>query len=222
MSQQSSTQSDRPAMGDLAYAVLEVADPEASARFYRDAVGLDDRVRVRHSEAATSGFRGFTLSLTLAQPADVDLLVATATDASATTLKPAAKSFWGYGGVLQAPDGTICTVASSSKKSSGPATRHLDEVVLQLGVTDVAASKQFYVEHGLTVAKSYGRKYVQLGGPSSPLTLALYKRSALAKLAGVAPEGDGSHRLTLHGAAGDVSDPDGFVWSQASESLPDA
>lgn len=39
--------------------------------------------------------------------------------AGATALKPAAKSLWGYGGVVQAPDGTIWTVASSSKKDTG-------------------------------------------------------------------------------------------------------
>jgi hypothetical protein len=41
----------------------------------------------------------------------------------ATPLKPVAKSFWGYGGVVQAPDGAIWTVATSSKKDTGPATR---------------------------------------------------------------------------------------------------
>ncbi len=38
---------------------------------------------------------------------------------------------------MQAPDGTIWTVASSSKKDTGPATRQIDEIVLQLGATDV-------------------------------------------------------------------------------------
>jgi hypothetical protein len=37
----------------------------------------------------------------------------------------------------------------------------LTEIVLLLGVADVAASKRFYVDHGLAVAKSFGRKYVQ-------------------------------------------------------------
>jgi hypothetical protein len=31
------------------------------------------------------------------------------------------------GGVVQAPDGTIWTVASSAKKDSGPVTRQVDE-----------------------------------------------------------------------------------------------
>ena len=77
---------------------------------------------------------------------------------------------------MQAPDGAIWTIASSSKKDTGPATREIDEFVLQLGVEDVGESKQYYVDHGIPVAKAYGRKYVQLGDPSSPITLALYQR----------------------------------------------
>ena len=68
----------------------------------------------------------------------------------------------GYGGGVLAPDGTIWTVASSSRKDTGPATRQIESIVLQLGVTDVAASKQFYLDHGLTVTKSYGIRYVEL------------------------------------------------------------
>lgn len=34
-------------------------------------------------------------------------------------------------------------------------------ILLQQGVADVAASKQFYVDRGLAVAKSYGRRYVE-------------------------------------------------------------
>ena len=45
----------------------------------------------------------------------------------------------------------------------------------------------------------------------SPVKLGLYSRKALAKDAGVAPEGSGSHRLVIGGAA--FTDPDGFVWA---------
>ena len=71
---------------------------------------------MRAAEAPTSGFRGFTLSLKVSQPADVNMLVDTAVDAGATTIKPVAKSFWGCGGVVQAPDGTIWKIATSAKK----------------------------------------------------------------------------------------------------------
>jgi hypothetical protein len=129
---------------------------------------------------------------------------------------PAAKSLWGYGGAVQAPDGTVVTVASSSKKDTGPANRQIDDLVLQLGVADVAASKRFYVDRGLAVAKSYGRRYVEFGPASSPVTLALTKRRTLAKVAGVSPDGTGSHRIAVGSEAGTFTDPDGFRWEATS------
>ena len=138
--------------------------------------------------------------------------MAAAVGTGATELKPAKKSLWGYGGVVCGPDGTIWTIASSSKKDRGPVILEIDEFVLQLGVTDVAESKRFYVERGLEVSKSYGHKYVQFADPSSPITLALYGRRALAKTAGVAPDGTGSHRIAINSSAGTFTDPDGFTW----------
>ena len=204
-------------MTSIEFVTLEVADPTAAERFYTTAFGLGSQIRLRASEAPTSGFRGFTLSLVVSQPADVNALVDAAVDAGAATLKPAAKSLWGYGGVVQAPDGTIWQVASSSKKDTGPATRQIDETVLLLGVTDVAGSKQFYVDRGLAVAKSFGYKYVEFATGPGPLKLSLYKRRGLAKVAGVSPDGTGSHRLTISGEAAPFTDPDGFVWTTASE-----
>jgi predicted lactoylglutathione lyase len=204
------------AMASIEFVTIEVADPTAANRFYTAAFGLGTRVRLRASEAPTTGFRGFTLSLGVSQPATVDGLIGAALDAGATSLKPAAKSLWGYGGVVQAPDGTIWTVASSAKKDTGPATRQIDDIVLQLGVADVAASKRFYVDRGFVVAKSYGRRYVEFGTPSSPVKLTLYTRPALAKVAGVSADGTGSHRLMIGSDAGPFTDPDGFVWEAAS------
>jgi catechol 2,3-dioxygenase-like lactoylglutathione lyase family enzyme len=196
--------------------VLEVPDPAAAEAFYAAAFGLGDTVSVRASDAPTSGFRGFTLSLIVSQPSTVDSLLGTALDAGATTLKPAKKSLWGYGGVAQAPDGAIWKVATSSKKDTGPATRQVEDVVLLLGVADVKATKQFYVDHGLAVAKSYGSKYVEFASPASHLKLALYGRRALAKDAGVPLDGSGSHRIVLGSDAGPFTDPDGFPWEAAS------
>ncbi|MGH3712714.1 MAG: glyoxalase [Micromonosporaceae bacterium] len=200
----------------IASVTLEVADPAAAHRFYTDVFGLRDQVRLRASEAPTTGFRGFTLSLTVSQPATVKSLIDAAVDAGATLLKPATKSFWGWGGVVQAPDGTIWKIATSAKKDTAPDTRENDEVVLLLGVADVAATKRFYVDRGLAVAKSFGRKYVEFATPSSPVKLALYGHRHLAKDAGVPPEGTGSHRLVLGSDAGPFTDPDGFVWEAAS------
>jgi catechol 2,3-dioxygenase-like lactoylglutathione lyase family enzyme len=121
---------------------LEVADPTAADHFYTTAFGLDTQIRLRASEAPTIGFRGFALALTVSQPATVNGLIEAALDSGATTLKPAAKSLWGYGGVVQAPDGTIWKVATSTKKDTGPATRQIDEIVLLPGVADVVASKR--------------------------------------------------------------------------------
>jgi hypothetical protein len=189
---------------------LEVADLEAARRFYSDAFGLGPELRLVASDAPSTGFRGFTLSLIVSQPANVSALIDAALRAGATELKPIKKTVWGVGGVVQAPDGTIWKVATSKKRDSGPATRSIDKVVLLLGASDVAASKRFYVEHGLTVARSFGRKYVEFE-QTGAIGLGLYGRRALAKDAGVAPDGTGSHRLVIGSDAGTFSDPDGFA-----------
>jgi hypothetical protein len=195
--------------------ILEAPDPAAAEAFYAAAFGLGPQLGVRAASAPTTGFRGFTLSLVASQPANVDSLVGAALDAGATALKPVAKSFWGYGGVVQAPDGTIWKVATSSKKNTGPASREFNEIVLLLGAADIAASKQFYLDRGLSVAKSFGRKYVEFATPSSEVKFALYGRRALAKDAGVAPEGTGSHRIVIGADSGPFTDPDGFAWEAA-------
>ena len=196
---------------------LGVPDPTAAEAFYTGAFGLADQVTLRASEAPTSGFRACMLSLVVSQPATVDTLIGAALDAGATPLKPVKKSLWGYGGVIQAPDGAICKVATSSKKDTGPATRQIDEIVLLLGAEDVPASKQFYVEHGLKVDKSFGRKYVQFA--TQGVKLALYGRRALAKNAGVSPDGTGSHRIVIGSDIGPFTDPDGFAWQPADAPL---
>lgn len=203
-------------MTAIEHVTLEVPDPTAADAFYGQAFDLGNTVGVRASQAPTTGFRGFTLSLVVSQPSTVDSLVGTALAGGATTLKPVKKSFWGYGGVVQAPDGTIWKVATSSKKETGPATRQIDDIVLLLGVADVKTSKQFYVDHGLAVAKSFGSKYVEFATTGSPIKLALYSRRAAAKDAGVEQDGTGSHRIAIGVNAGPFTDPDGFVWEAAS------
>ncbi|MEV6384597.1 glyoxalase [Streptomyces sp. NPDC051773] len=210
------TTTSTTARTDLASVTLEVADPEAAHRFY-GAFGVDTYLRLRASEAPSTGFRGFTLALTVSGPATVDGFVAAAVGAGAEVLKPATKSMWGYGGVVRAPDGTIWKIATSAKKDTGPATREIDEVVLLLGVEDVKATKQFYVGRGLTVAKSFGGKYAEFApGGSNPVKLALYKRRGLAKDLGVPADGTGSHRVVLGSTTDAFTDPDGFVWEAAA------
>ncbi|MGO4804699.1 glyoxalase [Arthrobacter sp. 2MCAF15] len=203
-------------MTSIESVTLEVDDPAAATAFYTAAFGLGTHVRVRATDAPTSGFRSFTLSLVVSQPSTVSSLVETAVAAGATTLKPAQKSLWGYGGVVQAPDGAIWKVATSAKKDTGPATRKVDQIVLLMGTADVAASKRFYIDQGLAVGKSFG-KYVEFAMPSSPIKLGLYGRRALAKDAGVSPEGTGSHRLAIGSDAGPFTDPDGFAWEGATD-----
>jgi catechol 2,3-dioxygenase-like lactoylglutathione lyase family enzyme len=192
--------------------LLDVADPAAATAFY-DAFGVGDRVRVRAGAEPSTGFRGFTLSLVVSQPADATAFLNAALAAGATTLKPATKSLWGFGGVVQAPDGAIWKVATSTKKDTGPGVRRYDDLVVLLGAADVAATKQFYVDRGLTVARSFGRKYVEFASAPGAIKLALYGRKALAKDAGVPADGSGSHRIAFGSEAGPFTDPDGFAWA---------
>ena len=205
-------------MAAIDQVTLEASDPTAADAFYSAAFELDPQVgvvTVGSSSQPTTGFRGFTMSLVVSQPSTVDSLIGTALKAGATTLKPVKKSFWGYGGVVQAPDGTIWKVATSAKKDTGPLTRQVDDIVLLLGVANVKSSKQFYVDHGLAVAKSFGSKYVEFEAPDSSIKLALYTRPAAAKDAGVSPEGTGSHRVVIGSDTGPFTDPDGFAWEAA-------
>ena len=201
---------------------LEAGDLEAARRFYSTAFELGPELRLVASDAPTSGFRGFTVSLLVSQPANVSALIGAAVRAGATELKPVKRSVWGVGGVVQAPDGTIWKVATSSKKDTGPATREIEKLVLLLGAEDVAASKRFYVDRGLTVAKSFLNKYVEFDMPAGTVGLGLYGRRALAKDAGVAPEGSGSHRLIIGGDREPFADPDGFAWAPGQDSRPKA
>jgi len=194
---------------------IETPDPTTAERFYDDAFGLGRRIRVRAGDSPTSGFRSFTISIAVAQPADVQAFLDAALAAGATSLKPRSTSFWGVAGVVRAPDGTIWKIATGAKKDSKPASRTVQDVVLLLGVADIAESKRFYSGRGLKIGKSFG-KYAQIDlADDSPIKFGLYGRRMLAKDAGTDAEGSGSHRLTIDGAIAPVTDPDGFVWEPA-------
>lgn len=195
--------------------IIEATDPAAAEQFYAAAFGLGSLVQVRATDVPTEGFRGFSASLIVAQPSTVTSLFDSAVAAGATVLKPVAKSMWGYGGVVRAPDGAIWKVATSAKKETGPAARAVDQIVVLLAADDVVASKRFYVDRGLAVGKSFG-KYVEFAMSESPIKLGLYSRKALAKDAGVAPEGSGSHRLVFVSDSAPFTDHDGFAWEPAA------
>src|SRR4051794_4210984 len=109
--------------------VLE-SDDVASTEAFLGALDLDVPITVTASDVPSSGFRGYTLSLVVPRTSTVDVFLDAALAAGGTALKPARKSFWGYGGVVQAPDGAVWKVATSSKKKDhGPASRKVDDVV---------------------------------------------------------------------------------------------
>ena len=85
--------------------------------------------------------------------------------------------------------------------------------MLLLGVEDVKASKQFYVDRGLAVAKSFGSKYVEfdaagLAGQAG----ALQRGVPPPRTPASPPDGSGSHRIVIGSDAGPFTDPDGFAW----------
>jgi uncharacterized glyoxalase superfamily protein PhnB len=205
------------AMTAIETITLEVDDTAAAEDFYAAAfdLGPDSWLRVRPAKEPSTGFRGYALSLVVAQPGVVDSYVATALAAGATAIKPAEKSLWGYGAVLRDPWGAIWKIATSKKKDTDPVVREVDSVNLGLGVSDVAATKQFYLDRGLTINKSFGRKYVEFEAPGDAISLSLYSRKFAAKTSFVDAEGSGSHRIVVGSGFGTFTDPDGFAWEAA-------
>jgi catechol 2,3-dioxygenase-like lactoylglutathione lyase family enzyme len=200
----------------ITHVTLEVTDPAAADAFYSAAFGDGLPVRTRAAEASSTGFRGFTLGLDVAGPAGVDHLFTRAVATGGTALKAPRKQLWGgYSGVVQAPDGTVWKVATTAKKDDGRVDLTIERTILLLGVTDVKVTRQFYVDRGLVVAKSYGSKYVEYETGGGAVTLGLYKRAGLAKEFGVSADGTGSHRLAIGCDGAPGADPDGFVWESA-------
>ncbi|MEU5156794.1 VOC family protein [Glycomyces sp. NPDC021274] len=208
-------------MNAIETVTLEVEDTAAAEAFYAAAFdvpfnqGEDSWLRVRPAKDASSGFRGFAISLVVAQPGTVDSFAETAVAAGATAIKAPEKSLWGYGAVLRDPFGNIWKLATSQKKQTGPVTREVESVNVGIGVADVAATKQFYIDKGLKVAKAFGRKYVEFEAPGDAVSLSLYSRKFAAKTSFVPPEGSGSHRIVFGSGAGTFTDADGFEWEAA-------
>ena len=74
----------------------------------------------------------------------------------------------------------------------------LQVTTIMLGVEDLDRSKKFYAEGlGCAISQDYpGFVHLDLGSGSS--SLALYKRGAAAKDAGVSPEGSGFRGVSFH------------------------
>jgi hypothetical protein len=193
---------------------LDVAEPVGCEAFYERAFGLGTQVSARAAQTSSTGFRGFSISLIVGQPSSVDSLYETAIAAGAASVKTATKGMWGYGAVVRDPDGVVWKLATSSKKEKGLPARQIDDVVLLLGASDLGASKRFYVDRGLEVKRSFPGRYAEFN--SGAIKLALYPgRAGVAKEAGVSPDGDGPHGITVHSDAGAFSDPDDFLWAPA-------
>src|SRR5689334_4756376 len=102
---------------------FDVADPAAASRFAADAFGAPVPLAFRAAEPPSEGFRGFTVSLTVSQPANVHALYDAALAAGASAVKPVTKSLWGHGGTFRSPDGAIWNIATTAKKDAGPGRR---------------------------------------------------------------------------------------------------
>ena len=118
---------------------------------------------------------------------------------------------------MQAPDGAIWKFATSSKKDTGPAGQEYDHLVLLLGVDDVKATKQFYVDHGLEVGKSFGSKYVEFEvlGAGHP-AVALHAAARPRRTPGSTPRAPARTGSLSVSDAGAFTDPDGFAWEPAT------
>jgi catechol 2,3-dioxygenase-like lactoylglutathione lyase family enzyme len=159
--------------------------------------------------ANSSGFRAFTLSYIVERGEHVDAVMARAREAGAKIGKPARRAFWGgYSGYFSDPDGYLWKVGStkrpersSGREGSERAPQRVSvkpsETAVTLGVADFKSVKKFYGEGlGCPIDKSFGSfATFKLGDDSS--TLGLYKRKALAKDAGVSPDGNGFRGFTL-------------------------
>jgi hypothetical protein len=171
--------------------ILEMPDPTAASGYYGAAFDLGSRLDVRTSDTPSSRFRAFMLSLASSQPADVDELISSSVDAGATLLKPAEKSLWGYGGTVQAHGRSDLEGRDvleeehrpgylrdrRRRAAAGSRGRTREQMVLRRPRPDRSGAS--------------GRAYVEFA--TDGIQLGLYKRGALAKDAGVPPDGTGSH-----------------------------
>lgn len=192
---------------------IEVDDVPAADAFYQ-ALAVGPRVHPAPMTTPLTGFRGYVLGLQASQPADVDALVASALEAGGQIVTEASRSMRRYGATLTAPDGTVVRVSSPARTNAGPASRELEEIVLHLGVDELARTRAFYLERGLELSKRLGRLRVETADGAVGLSFTV--REKLARDAGVEADGDRrAHGLILVGGAESFIDPDGFVWVAA-------
>jgi uncharacterized glyoxalase superfamily protein PhnB len=190
------------------YVDLSLGDGSSTlALYWREALADDAGVAVDGT-----GFPGFTMSYILDAAEDVDAVLGAAVRGGGEVIKAAKSALWGgYSGYFRDPEGFLWKVASTSKpKRTGRAGEpgaesqevvravpNPQEIAVTLGANNLKRTKQFY-KKGLDcrVQKSApGFVSFNLGDGSS--TLALYRREALAKDAGVPASGSGFRGFTL-------------------------
>ncbi len=202
------------AMTAIDSVILEVPDPAGRRGL------LHRRLRARRpaaasarSEAPTTGFRGFTLSLVVSQPSTVDSLVGTALDGRRHDAEAGHEELLGLRRRRPGPgrddlEGRV--VVEEGHRPGHPGGRRRRAAAGRRRTSRRPSSSTS------TTAWPWGRASAASTSsstlPASPVKLALYGRRAAAKDAGVAPEGTGSHRIVIGGDAGPFTDPDGFVW----------
>ncbi|QFU86118.1 glyoxalase [Amycolatopsis sp. YIM 10] len=178
-------------------------------RGFHDDLRLSDQVVV---ETPGTGDGLCVLTYVVAQPSEVEAVLATAIRHGAKVLKPAKKSlFAGFAATCQAPDGSVWKVTAPPRKDTGPAANPPvpTELVAILGVADPKASKVFYEALGMKVDRDYGAKFIDFQLTPGRPRPGLMNRAALAKDAGAAAESAGG-RIT--DADGEFTAPDDYRW----------
>jgi len=149
-----------------------VADPTASTTSTPPPSDLDTQVRLRprrHRRPDSVGSR--CRSRCPSQPPST--LIGAALDSGASPLKAACESLWGYGGVVRAPTGRL-EGRNVGEEGHGARLPGRSTGSCSCWESRRGASKRFYVDRGLAVAKMLGRKYVEFATPSSPVKLGAF------------------------------------------------
>src|SRR3954465_14846262 len=167
-----------------------------------------------------TGFRGFTLSYIVEQPAEVDDMLARLVHAGGELSKQPRLAFWGYSAHVADPSGHLWKIASPKRRpliarkraSNGvPERVEPQELALTIGVADMKRAKRFYADGlGNPTKKDYS-KFVSFDGGDGAPDLALYRWDALAADADVAPAGGGFRGFTISHVVGCATKVDAFL-----------
>ncbi|MEH3052545.1 MAG: VOC family protein [Patulibacter minatonensis] len=161
-----------------------------------------------------SGFRGFAISYLVAEPGEVDALVARTVAEGGEEMKPARQGFFGgYAAVVRTVDGSLWKIASERKKDWGKVGEPPVpiEVGALLGVASPKASKAFFTALGLATDRGRGSRHADVGTTPGAVRLGLLPREGLAKDLGNEPWGSGFAALELTLAAASLEELDAIL-----------